>query len=175
VSEPTSGVALAHNFNRRSRQRSAERGAEMVEFNLVLIPMMMLIFLSVDIAWAIFAKASLQEAVREGVRFGVTGTPPNGFCLDASIKKVVTAYSGGVLNASNQSAISIAYYSASNTGTNLAGQAGATAGGNILQVSVNGVSLKQLAPLFVSASPLSLSASATDVLESSPNNIPPCE
>ncbi len=173
--EQTSGEALAHKFNRGSRQGGGERGAEIVEFGLVLIPMLALMFLAVNTAWAFFARATLQEAVREGVRFGVIGTPFQGSCLDASIKQVVAQYSMGFLNSSNQSVISIAYYSPTNTGTNLAGQAGATAGGNILQVNVSGLTLNSLAPLGGSASPLSLSASATDVLESSPNNIPPCE
>lgn len=148
----------------------------MVEFNLVLIPMLALMFLAVDTAWAIFAKASLQEAVREGVRYGITSQTANsGTCLDASIKQVVTAFSFGLVNSTNQSAISIAYYSPASPGTNMAGQAGATAGGNILQVSVSGVSLRPLAPFLRSTTPLSLSASATDVIESSPNNVPVCE
>ena len=103
------GGALVHQANARLRRGVRERGGQIVEFNLVLIPMLSLMFLAVNTAWAFFAKATLQEAVREGVRSGVTGTPLGTPCLDASIKQVVTQYSFGFLNSTNQSAISIAY------------------------------------------------------------------
>ena len=175
VSQQGPKVASSHQFSKRTRKKAAERGAELVEFAMVLIPMISLVFLSVDVAWAIYAKAALQEAVREGVRYGVTGQTVNtSTCLDQSVRDVVIQYSFGILNTANQTDISIAYYAPTNTGTALpTGQAGNTAGGNILQVSVSGVSLKLLAPFFVSTAPMTLSTSASDVIEGNPN--PPCE
>ncbi len=147
-------------------RRAGERGAEMVECSLVLVPMLALVLLAADVAWAVFAKATLQEAVREGVRYGVTGGTGTG--LDASIRQTVTTYSFGFITAANQSDILIAYYAPGDTTTNLAGTSGATAGGNILQVSINGLTLKALGAVGWSATPLNLSASAADVMESLP-------
>lgn len=139
---------------------------------MVLVPMLSLIFLAVDSAWAIYAKASLQEAVREGVRYGVISqaTTNNGVttCVsvateNAAIDNVVIAYSGGILNSSNN--ISINYYSPTAPGTPLT--TGQLSPGNILQVSVSGTSLNLIAPFFISRLPLSISASAADVLEGS--------
>ena len=176
MSQPNFGVTVSQRREKLSPRRQRQRGAELVEFNLVLIPMLSLIFLAVDTAWAIYSKSALQEAVREGVRYGVTGqTVATGTCLDQSIKDVVVEYSMGFLTSSNQSSISIAYYSPTAPGTNLAGSAGATAGGNILQVNVTGVPVKLLAPFFITTAPMTLSASATDVLESSPGGVAPCE
>ncbi len=172
MSEQNPRVPLAHQLSSRSRKRRAQSGAELVEFAMVLIPMLSLVFLAVDSAWAIYAKASLQEAVREGVRYGVIsqGTTSNGVttCVsvateNTSINNVVIAYSGGILKSSSN--ITIAYYSPSAPGTPLT--TGQLTPGNILQVSVSGASLNLLAPFFVSKLPMSLSASAADVLEGS--------
>ncbi len=168
----TSRAGEAHHRVGRVRKSGRERGAELVEFAMVLVPLLSLVFLAVDAAWAIYAKASLQEAVREGVRYGVISqaTTSNGktTCVsvateNASIDNVVIAHSGGILNSSNN--ITINYYSPTAPGTPLA--TGQLTPGNILQVNVNGASLNLLAPFFVSKLPLSLSASAADVLEGS--------
>ncbi len=172
MSQQTSGLVLTK-LDRRPRKSRSERGSELVEFALVLLPLFALVFLSFDTAWVIFIRAALQEAVREGVRFGITGQSMSGACLDASIQQVVKTYSFGFVKSPGQ--VSIAYYSPFNPGTNLAGTPGATAGGNILQVSINGVSVRSVAPLWRSATPLNLSATAVDVMETSPSNFPPCE
>ena len=175
MSQQSPAVPPKHHLSIKSRKRRGERGAELVEFAMVLIPMISLIFLAVDGAWAIYAKAALQEAVREAVRYGVISqnTTVNGTTTcssvateNSAITQVAIAYSGGVLNTSNQSAISIAYYSPSNPGVPLT--TNQLTPGNILQVSVTGVSLNLLAPFFVSKLPMSLSASSADVLEGSP-------
>jgi Flp pilus assembly protein TadG len=148
------------------RQRDGrERGAALVEFGLVLVPLLALLLFIMDVGWVIFAQASLQEGVREGVRFGVTGQLQSGCSgLDCSIKKVVQQYSFGFATASN---ISIHYYSPS-TLTDVTGQPGVTAGGNIVQVSVSGISVHSLGPIWRSATPLVLGATSSDVMEASP-------
>lgn len=179
MSQPNLEVPLGRELRRPSRRRRAERGAEMVEFAMVLIPMMSLVFLAVDAAWAIYAKASLQEAVREGVRYGVvtrsttTGgvTTCTGLTAEnTAITQTVVSYSGGVLSgltpAQIASDVVITYYSPSSPGTPLT--TGQLTPGNILQISVSGVPLKLLAPFFVSSSAMTLSAVAADVLEGSP-------
>ena len=155
-------------------RRWRQRGAVQVEFALLLLPLFALVFLIMDVGWAVFAEVSLQEAAREGVRWGITGQLYTGCSgLDCSIKKVVQEFSFGFVNASE---ISIHYYSPCGgptcTLTEVTGQAGATAGGNILQVSISGVTVKSFGALLRTTSPLSLGATATDVMEAQPV-IPP--
>jgi Flp pilus assembly protein TadG len=147
-----------------------ERGAELVEFSLVMIPMFGILFLVIDLAWMLFARATLQEAVREGVRYAVTGQTMTGMGQDNSIRTVVQQYSMGILAGSQgASLISISYFDPNN---NLAATS-SNAGGNVVQVSVAGLSVFPMAPLFRSKSPISLSAVSSDVVESSPGGIPP--
>jgi Flp pilus assembly protein TadG len=59
-----------------TRKRSASwykrRGAEMIEFTLILMPLMGFTFLLLDLGWVIYKRATLQFAVREGCRYAVT-------------------------------------------------------------------------------------------------------
>jgi Flp pilus assembly protein TadG len=151
------------------RARRREKGSQLVEFSLVLLPMLALIFLTIDSAWMIFAKASLQFGVREGVRYAVTSQTEPGMGQDASIRSVVQQNSFGFLNSSDAlSKISITYYNPSTLApTN------SNAGGNVVQVSVNGVLVSPLAPVWRSSDPLQVSVRSADVMESSPGGIPP--
>jgi Flp pilus assembly protein TadG len=162
---PSSGPA--------GRFRHPEAGAALIEFALVLVPLLALIFLMVDTAWVIYAKASLQEAVREGVRFGVTGGEQTcSGSLNACIRQVVQQYSAGFVNANNvASAVNIRYTSPSDSTTPLTG-CGATSAGNILQITISGVAVVPMAPLLRSNSPLSLGASAADAMEANASTCP---
>jgi len=149
--------------SRHSRRRPGQAGSALVEFAIVLLPLLGLIFLLMDIAWMIFARATLQDAAREAVRFGVTGQSKSG--LNASIRQVAQEHSLGFITSANAaSVVGIRYTSPSDSATALSGCA-ATAGGNVLQVSISGLTLAPLAPLLRSASPLALSANAADVME----------
>ena len=159
------GGSLGRHRRGPLRRRSGERGASLVEFGLLIIPLLAFVLLIMDVGWAVFAEVCLQEAAREGVRWGITGQLYSGCSgLDCSIQKVVQQFSFGFVQSSN---ISIHYYSPS-TLTNVTGQAGATAGGNILQITISGVTLKSLGPLMRSTTPLSLGATASDVMEALP-------
>jgi len=150
--------------------RSRRSGAELVEFSLVMIPMFGILFLVLDLSWMLFARATLQYAVREGVRYAVTGQTMTGMGQDNSIKTVVQQNSMGILaGSSGASKITIAYFDPNN---NLAATT-SNAGGNVVQVSVSGVNVSPMAPLFRSTSPLSLAAVSSDVVESSPGGVPP--
>lgn len=155
------------------RRRSSEKGTELVEFGLTLIPFLGLVFLVINIAWMFFAKSSLQEAVREGVRFGVTcQVLPGQSGLANSVRQVVQQYSAGFVNSNNaQSNVSVQFFSPSNLSTPLSGPS-STLGGNVIQVSVSGISVTPLASLLISHTPLTLGASSSDVMESPPNGIP---
>jgi Flp pilus assembly protein TadG len=163
-----------HPYSRPAeRFRHPEAGAALTEFAFVLVPLLALIFLMVDTAWMIFAKASLQEAVREAVRFGIVGQlAPGCSGLNASIRQVVQQHSAGFVNAQNASSVvSIRYTSPTDSATPLTGCA-ATSGGNILQVTVSGLAVVPMAPLLRSNSPLILGASSADAMEATPNNCP---
>jgi Flp pilus assembly protein TadG len=151
-------------------RRKQQKGAELVEFTLVMIPMFGILFLTLDLAWMLFARATLQYAVREGVRYAVTGQTMTGLGQDDSIRTVVQQSSMGILSGSGgASKIAITYF---DPNANLAATA-SNAGGNVVQVSANGVSVFPMAPLFRSGSPLSMTAVSSDVVESSPGGIPP--
>lgn len=153
-----------------AQMRNRRAGAELVEFSLVMIPMFGVLFLVIDLSWMLFVRATLQYAVREGVRYAVTGQTMTGMGQDNSIKTVVQQNSMGILSGSSGAAkITVSYFDPNN---NLAATT-SNAGGNVVQVSVAGVSVSPMAPLFHSASPLNLAAVSSDVVESSPGGIPP--
>lgn len=52
-----------------SRDRSRDRGAVAVEFALILLPMILIVFGIVEFGRAYNAQLSLQHAVREGARY----------------------------------------------------------------------------------------------------------
>ncbi|MBV9767527.1 MAG: pilus assembly protein [Acidobacteriaceae bacterium] len=154
----------------RFQTATSERGSAIIEFGIVLLPLLGFLFLTLDVAWGIFAKATLQEAAREGVRFAVTCGSTTG--LDAATRQVVQKYSFGFITSANKNSdISIQYYSPSNLSSPVTGQLNATAGGNIVQVSISGISVKSFGSIFRSKTPLSPTAIATDVMESSPGGI----
>ena len=115
----------------RGRRRS--RGAELIEFTLVLMPMLGFTFLLLDLGWVIYKRATLQFAVREGVRFAVTNqtvklTDVNGYSYGVldSIKAVVQARAVGFLGrtpsdlghaAANYATISVNYFCPKTTST----------------------------------------------------------
>ena len=63
----------------------------------MLIPLLGVLFLIMNVAWVIFAQATLQHAVREGVRYAVTGQTLTGMCLDQSVRQCCKAELNGLL------------------------------------------------------------------------------
>ena len=59
---------------RLGKRKRRQRGSELLEFTLVILPLLAMITVLVDTAWGIFAESTLQRAVRLGVRMGVTLT-----------------------------------------------------------------------------------------------------
>jgi Flp pilus assembly protein TadG len=152
------------------RFRKSEQGSEIVEFALVILPLFAFLFLIVDVCWIIFAQASLQNAAREGVRFAVTGQLPPAFKhQDDAIRSVVQANAYGFLSGSTGN-ISIQYYNP--TTLKPANGVGSNSGGNLLQVSVSGVQINPLGPILRDSTAVTLSASSSDVMESSPGGVP---
>jgi Flp pilus assembly protein TadG len=154
-------------------------------------PFFALVFIYLDVAWALFVKGTLQQAVRVGVRYGVTnpiaaaGTnTPDGACLTESVKGRVQRAALGLLRGeSGLSKIKVNYYmppaqNSTDPVTLVSGQSGANAGGNIMVVSVESYSAALLVPVIVGwrdpvrESPLIYTVRSADRIE--PTRNPPC-
>jgi Flp pilus assembly protein TadG len=139
-----------------ARRRGPERGAELLEFTFALLPLLMMMFLLLDAAWAIFVKSTFAFAVRAGVRKGITitGTQASAASSDltAMIKTTVQSNSLGLLAGSEGLAkIKVHYFlppAPGSTGgtTDVCNQANGNNPLNILQVSVQGYPLGSLVP-----------------------------
>ena len=139
----------------------------MVEFALSLLPFFALLFMTINLAWIFFGWSCIQAGAREGVRYAVTGSGQPETTLDSGIKQVVQQYSFGFAKASS---ISVDYYpstgySSSGAPASMDGGVGATAAGNVVRVSVQNVSVGIWGPIFRAATPVSLAASASDVMQ----------
>lgn len=152
---------------------SDETGSQLVEFGLVLLPLLGFVFLIMDVAWICFAQSSLQHAVQVGVRSAVT-SPSGNASQDAYIKSVVQQNAMGFLHGDpGLNAITINYYSPSNLSQALAG-AGSNAGGNVIEIVVKNVPVSCLGPILrENWSTVFLQATSSDVMESSPGGVPP--
>ena len=172
---------------RRSR-RQRTRGAELLEFTLVFLPMIAMTGVLLDIAWAVFVKATLQFAVRDAVRYGITitGTQATaaGSDLTSMVKATVQAKSLGLLQGSTGLAkIKVHYFQPPAPGSSAAAvDVSSQANGNtplyIMQVSVEGFSLAALVPRIFSwretpdKAPTIINAVAADLIEPS-RDVPP--
>ena len=165
-----------------------QKGAEMLEFTLAFLPLMIMVFVLLDIAWGIFVKATLQYAVRTGVRHGITitGTEATaaGGCLTAIVKTTVQANALGILRgAGGLAKIKVNYFQPPAAGSaaaaiDVSGNTDGIVPNNIMQVSVQGYSLAALvARIFswrtpVDAAPTIISAASADLIE--PSRDVPC-
>jgi Flp pilus assembly protein TadG len=150
-----------------SQRRRRQGGSTTVEFGMVLLPLLAILFMMIDIAWILLGWACIQEGAREGVRYAITGSGQSESALNTSTKAVVQKYSFGFAQANK---IVIHYYppngySSGTTPAALDGTGSATSAGNIVTVIVPAVSLKSFGPIFRAASIVNVSASASDVLQ----------
>lgn len=184
---PTNPVQQRQALHARAARRRRSRGSELLEFTLVIFPMIAMITVLIDTAWAVYAESTLQRAVRIGVRDGVTLTAAqmNGSaCLTDTVKGIVQTNSFGLLNGrSGLGKVKVNYYlppptNSSSPATDVSTQANGDAPGNIMKVSVQGFSLVPLMPrifggkLGIDNSPLVISVNSADIIE--PDRNPPC-
>lgn len=148
---------------RIARAPHSKRGSIVVETGITLVLMYGLLFLLIDLAMAVFVKATLQHAVREGVRSAITAQNiPSQSYLNDSIISVVQQNALGLLNGTAGACkISINYYDPS-------GAAATAGGGNIVQVSIQGYNFTPLGPILKSGLPIPVGATAADVMEPCP-------
>ncbi len=157
------------------RRLKRQGGSAILEGALVILPLMAIGFAMLDYPLAIFIQNTLRNAVREGVRFGITQQTGAGG-QDAAIKLAVENNSMGFLNDSDLTAsppkatITITYHDKESlavvSGANSNGQ------GNILVVSAS-VTRGWMAPLWRSTGLLTFSASSSDIMEAPPNGVLP--
>jgi hypothetical protein len=152
-----------------TRRKDGRRGAVVVESALTLLPLLAVSLAILDLAFVLFLRSTFQHAVREGVRYAVTSRTAPGSGHDASIRSVVQRHAIGFLNEEESAEkIKIRYFvpgSLAETGSN--------AGGNIVEVSIEGFEWSWIVPLFHSALPVRLTMRASDRMEPSPGGVPP--
>src|ERR1022692_2017035 len=96
-------------MRRIPNSRERRRGSQVVEAGLMMLPFLALGFMTLDAGWGIFVKATLQHAVREGVRYGVTGQVSGNNGQAASIESVVVSQAMGLLGGSQSGTLSVQY------------------------------------------------------------------
>jgi TadE-like protein len=159
--------AGAQRITRLKPHKRRQRGAVIVEASLVFIPMLLMTFLMLDLSMVLFLRTTMQEAVREGARFAITGQNTSGPCQDDSIKAIVKARALGFLGTTAGSATVHVQFINPNTG----GQ-GSNAQGQIVNVKVENYKYSTLAPFQRLNYPLYVSANAADVIEPYPGAAP---
>jgi len=155
-----------HRLSERRRRR--RRGQELIEFCFCVTPLFAMLFVYMDIAWAVYVKATLEQAVRVGVRYGITNVVPDpnrpelcsaGSSLTDCVKMHVqwgagspggTTFplSGGLLGGSNGSLISVTYYQPTTTGLPLA-TGTLDLSGNVMVVAVTNYPMTTLFPPYI--------------------------
>jgi Flp pilus assembly protein TadG len=158
-----------------------------MEFTLILLPLLAILFTLLDTAWAIFAKSTLQQAVRNGVRSGITITSlqaTGGQCMTDMVKSTVQGDARGLLNGTaGMAKIKVHYFAPpapNSTGpvTDVSTLGSGNTPGNIMQVSVENYSLMPLLPRIFSwkvkadRTPMNITVYSADAIEPSRN--PPC-
>jgi Flp pilus assembly protein TadG len=144
----------------RSAHRRGEVGSTLIEFAFVILPLMGFLLMTIDVAWILFGWASIQEGAREGARYAISCQVSSG--LNASIANVVKQYSAGFVKTSN---VTVKYCSATDTANPCTALTGLVTGGQVVKVTVQNVAIGTFGPIFRSWTPISLSASAADVME----------
>jgi hypothetical protein len=147
----------------RYSRSGRSRGSEILEFSLVLMPFFTLFFLQLTMCYWIFAKVTLQQAVRRGARYGVTNDidllrcKPGGPTTDLTscIKNEVQWAAGGFLsNDTGRAYIKVRYclppVESSAAACAPKYDASANTGNNILQVSVENFKILPLFPVLPS-------------------------
>jgi Flp pilus assembly protein TadG len=148
-------------------RRRRQKGAEILEAALIIVPLFGILFLTLDMAMVVFVRSTFQHAVREGVRYAITGQVQTGLCQDDSVKSIVKANAVGLLNgATAASKIHVHWINP------VSGAVADNSYGNIVEVSVEGYQYKALAPYQrLNSDPL-VWARAYDMMEEVPGTLP---
>lgn len=145
------------------------RGATLLEAAFVFLPMVVLVVGSTDFLLGLFVRNTLQHSVREGCRYAVTSRTGSGLGHVASIQQHVRAHSLGFLTTDDQ--VTVKFFDEGGLGE--VSGAGANAGGNVVQVSINNYRWRWIVALFTGTPELNITVTSSDVLEPSPSGVPP--
>jgi Flp pilus assembly protein TadG len=152
---------------KNSRRRQSRRGAEVLEAALIIVPLFGILFLLLDLSMVIFIRSTFQHAVREGVRYAITGANDTGPCQDDSIKAVVQKNALGFLNSTNAANKIHVHFQ-----NPVSGAVSDNQYGNIVQVSVEGYQFMAIAPYQrLNQNPM-VWARAYDMMEALPGGLP---
>jgi Flp pilus assembly protein TadG len=148
------------------RRKSRRCGAQLIEVSLIAVPLFGLTFLLLDVSMAVFLRSTFQHAVREGVRYGITGDTPAGTCQDDAVKNVVKQNAIGFLNSATAAATIHVHFTDPASGARADNSPL-----NIIEVSVEGYQYTPLALYQRSGAPR-IWARAFDVMERYPGSHP---
>ena len=133
----------------------------------MLVPFLALAFLALDAGWAVFIKATLQHAVREGSRYAVTGQTQNGKGQSDSIQAVVKQFALGLLDGDQANTLTINCWNPANAKPSPADATQCSIGGNVVEVSVQSYKISPLATLLRKGDLVPVTVSAADIVEGS--------
>jgi hypothetical protein len=155
----------------KSRRRRSQSGAELIEVSLLIVPILGFVFLTFDLSMIVFMRSSFQHAVREGVRYGVTGRVDASGFADVSIKNVVQNNAIGFLKSGQgPGTIHVRYMDP------VDGSRTDNSQGNILQVSVERYRYGPLTLFAKMGFPVDIYARAFDLMEAAPpTGLPPIQ
>lgn len=148
----------------------------MVEAAFALLMFLGFMFLLVDVCWAMFAKTTLQHAVRSAVRYAVT-SPNDGNVAKlgelAVIKQRVQRESMGMLSASDlDSYVTVQFFPVGSSTALSVSDSTANTAGNLVVISVTKWPLHLLAPLLHNT-PVTITVSSGDLIETIGNGVTP--
>jgi Flp pilus assembly protein TadG len=144
------------------QKRRRQKGSQTIEAGLITLVMFALIFLLLDICMSLFIKSTLQEAARQGVRFGVTEQLIGGDTyLSDSIGRVVQQNAGGFIN-NPGCQVTVNYYDPNGSATTT------PTAGSVLEVAIQGYQYTPLGAIMKSGAPVSINVQASDIMESCP-------
>ena len=152
---------------KKIRRRDRRRGNAALEFALVGIAFLGLMFAQFDFIFPLFVKATLNFAVRQGARYAITGQVNPGRNQRHSVKTVVENNAAGLLNGM-RSNIKVRFY---DPGTGA--EHTDNGPGNIVKVSVEGYDVPRVAPISWAPGAVSLNVTAVDRVEPYAGPVPP--
>ena len=140
----------------------------MVEFSLCFLLFIGTLLGFTQIATVVWTKSALQHAVREGVRYAITGATSGPLGHLGSIRNAVVENSGGLIDAQDADTMVEVHFYDQN-----ANQTTSNAGGNTVVVRVQNYPIPVMVPAILAFVPegVQVSANAVDRLE--PYTTPP--
>ena len=153
-------------------RKARSGGSEIIEFALLMVPAFLLTFMILDVSMVIFLRCTFQHAVREGVRYAITGAynpaaPAGHNGQDDAIKAVVQTSALGFLNGTAAATIHVHWIDP------VTGAVADNSMGNIVEVSVEAYSHSALAPYLRLGFPVRIWARAYDIMQFVPGTKPP--